>query len=43
LESVRERELALLTEALADLVGGQIRHTYPVPLHDLYDAADPYC
>ena len=43
LESVRERELALLTEALADLPSYEIRHTYPVPLHDLYDAADPYC
>ncbi len=43
LESVRERELALLTEALADLPSYEIRHTYPVPLHDLYDAVDPYC
>ena len=43
LDTIRDRELALLTEALADLPAYEIRHPYPVPLHDLYAAADPYC
>jgi len=40
---VRERELALLVDALDDLPAFEIRHPYPVRLHELYDAADPYC
>jgi hypothetical protein len=43
LEQVRDRELALLETALADLPAYEIRHPYPVPLHDLYAAAAPYC
>ena len=43
LETVRERELALLVDALDDLPAYELRHPYPVGLHDLYDAADPYC
>ena len=43
LETLRERERALLTDALADLPAYEIRHPYPVPLHDLHAAADPYC
>jgi hypothetical protein len=43
LETVRERELALLVDALHDLPAYELRHPYPVDLHDLYDAADPYC
>ena len=43
LDTVRERELALLVDALDDLPAYEIRHPYPVRLHELYDAADPYC
>jgi hypothetical protein len=43
LETVRERERTLLTEALADLPAYEIRHPYPVALHELYEAASPYC
>jgi hypothetical protein len=43
LETVRERERALLVDALDDLPAYELRHPYPVGLHDLYDAADPYC
>jgi hypothetical protein len=43
LETVREREPALLVDALHDLPAYELRHPYPVDLHDLYDAADPYC
>lgn len=43
LDTVRERELALLGDALADLPAYEIRHPYPVALHDLHDAAAPYC
>jgi hypothetical protein len=43
LETVRERERALLADALADLPAYEIRHPYPVALHELYAAADPYC
>ena len=43
LETLRERELALLVDALDDLAAYELRHPYPVDLHVLYDAADPYC
>ncbi|MDT7581513.1 MAG: hypothetical protein QOK35_2777 [Pseudonocardiales bacterium] len=43
LDTIRDRELALLTDALGDLPAYEIRHPYPVSLHDLYAAADPYC
>ena len=43
LETVHEREPALLVDALDDLPTYEIRHPYPVRLHELYDAADPYC
>lgn len=43
LETVRERERALLADALADLPAYEIRHPYPVPLRDMHAAVDPYC
>ena len=43
LDTVRERELELLVDALDDLPAYEIRHPYPVRLHELYDAADPFC
>jgi peptidoglycan/xylan/chitin deacetylase (PgdA/CDA1 family)/GT2 family glycosyltransferase len=42
-ESARERELGLLTAAFEGVPAYEIRHPYPVPLHELYKAAAPYC
>ena len=43
LETVRQRERTLLVAALADLPAYEIRHPYPVPLRDIYAAADGFC
>jgi hypothetical protein len=43
IETVREEELRLLTNAFTDIPGYEIRHPYPVPLDDLYQAAQAYC
>jgi hypothetical protein len=43
LETARERELLLLTRALADVPAHEVRHPYPVRLHDLYAAVAPHC
>ncbi len=43
LDTLRDRERALLTDALADLPAYEIRHPYPVALRDLYAAAERYC
>lgn len=37
------REPALLVDAPDDLPAYEIRHPYPVGLHELHDPADPYC
>jgi hypothetical protein len=43
LEQARELELRLLTRALAGVPAYELRHPYPVWLHDLREAATPYC
>ena len=43
LENQRERELELLSDALADAEAYELRHPYPTRLHDLYEAASAYC
>ncbi len=43
IETAREQEERLLTRAFADVPAFEIRHPYPVRLHELYEAAARYC
>jgi hypothetical protein len=43
LETASEQELRLLSQALAGRPAYQIWHPYPVSLHELYEAAVPFC
>ena len=43
IETAREQELRLLSQALAGRPAYEICHPYPVPLRDLYEAAVPFC
>ncbi len=43
LETAGQQELRLLSQALEGRPAYQICHPYPVPLHDLYKAAVPFC
>jgi hypothetical protein len=43
LEHAHEHELRLLLQAFSDRPAYEVAHPYPVPLEDLYGAAEPFC